>query len=620
MGSAFSSFSKVKASKVYTDSNSISSHHSLSQARQTIDDDDGKLPSITRMNSMSISAPPPNQYSISSPSLNQNTNSSQSKYHANSHTLSAIKDTALLIKYPARNILPAFLWEAQLILQESEFIRKLFKEFIFLGLSNSDEICEWAHYLLELLNQDTNIYGNNNNNYLQKVMSHSLDDVLFQDYILFSKDISLINNSNSAASSSSSSVAATSSPSSLSSSVTNTKLIANHPLSDPQLFLRNSETIKKKMIKCTHLKFKDTLTNEVGILKPQLSSLHSSLSLRGANFNTNHSSGNSIHGNSIHGNSIHGNSIHGNHSLHSSANNSNTNSSSNAANTIPGLNGVSPCFSDKDLKVVSVLVLWILFRAHNKELRGFLNSSGTKPGEAPVNPDSFSALGYNSTHPTQTLSGLLSSLNKNHPPQVARVFQQILHGVKSLTSEYLEEIMTKGQWVHDVVTAIDNLPCSISISSLEVLKNNNKKNSAYNNTLSPMESLNLDKTYPIIYVNKQFEKLTLYSRSQILGNSLSLLQNSQLTEWDQLVKLINCLYNPNINSIKIGITNQKKDNSIFFNFLAVRIIKPLKPASSSLDNLNIIGIQYDINAKDSSINDLRQIDDALVFLTLLTRR
>lgn len=586
--------------KVYADSNSISSHTSTRVRLNSIDDDEGKLHphTIRRINSTNTMAAStsisPNsnsvQYSVAS---NLNVNNT-SKY-ANSHTLSAIKDTALLIKYPARNILPSFLWEAQLILQESEFIRKLFQEFIFMGISNSDDICEWAHYLLELLSHDTQLYGNNNNNYLQKAMSHSLDDVTFQEYILFSKDISLVNSGNNNSSANSSSAA-----------TEVNKFILNHPLNDPMLFLKNFDTIKKKMIKCTHLKFKDTLTNDVGVLKPQLSSLHTTLNMRAASMSSLHQANAHTSGN--------------NNGSPTQSTSQSPSANVNTTNIIPGLNGVSPCFLENDLKVVTLLILWILFRAHNKELRGFLNNSGSSPGESPYGPDSYLALGYNSVTPTQNLAGLLATLNKNHPPQVARVFHQILHGAKSLTPEYLEEIMTKGQWVHDVITAIDNLPCSISISTIEGLKNN-KKNSSYNNTLSPMESLNLDKTYPIIYVNKQFEKLTLYSRSQILGNSLSLLQNSQLTEWDQLVKLINCLYYPNVNSIKIGITNQRRDNSIFFNFLAVRVVKPLKPsASSNLDSLNFIGIQYDINNKDSSINDLRQIDDALLFLTLLIRR
>jgi len=103
--------------------------------------------------------------------------------------------------------------------------------------------------------------------------------------------------------------------------------------------------------------------------------------------------------------------------------------------------------------------------------------------------------------------------------------------------------------------------------------------------------------FPLIYVNRKFEFVTQYNRSEVIGKNCNLLQPDipRFDEVFQYKTLTNCLANSV--PISVIITNHKKDGTPFYNLLS------MNPVCDSLGNyLYVIGIQMPILHSDRDIN------------------
>jgi PAS domain-containing protein len=141
---------------------------------------------------------------------------------------------------------------------------------------------------------------------------------------------------------------------------------------------------------------------------------------------------------------------------------------------------------------------------------------------------------------------------------------------------------TDFQWLKKVISIAENLPICISISSA--------KNEHFG--------------FPLIYVNKHFEKTTGYMRNDIIGKNCKFLQPSIpiMKEETQYQLLSACLSQAIPTSVII--TNIKKDVTPFYNLLS------LKPVIDEDNNyLYNIGIQTEITTDPfKQINVINIID------------
>ncbi|MFZ2302210.1 MAG: diguanylate cyclase [Gallionella sp.] len=95
--------------------------------------------------------------------------------------------------------------------------------------------------------------------------------------------------------------------------------------------------------------------------------------------------------------------------------------------------------------------------------------------------------------------------------------------------------------------------------------------------------------FPLIYVNKGFEKLTGYSSGEIIGNSYRILQG---TDTDQPGLDVIRAALANEESCVVTLRNYRKDGSMFWNELS---ISPVHGADGKLTHY--IGIQKDVTAR-----------------------
>lgn len=119
--------------------------------------------------------------------------------------------------------------------------------------------------------------------------------------------------------------------------------------------------------------------------------------------------------------------------------------------------------------------------------------------------------------------------------------------------------------------------------------------------------------HPLVYVNTAFERLTLYSREQVLGHSCHLLQDRKYSEPSQVAKIQTALHE--LHALKVGITNVRQDRSHFFNLLS---LKPLVHHDKHGGKYckHILMIQYAVEEeKVPEFNEFLAIDDLLRLLS-----
>jgi PAS domain S-box-containing protein len=103
---------------------------------------------------------------------------------------------------------------------------------------------------------------------------------------------------------------------------------------------------------------------------------------------------------------------------------------------------------------------------------------------------------------------------------------------------------------------------------------------------------------PLIYVNAGFERLTGYSRDEVLGRNCRFLQGAG-TEADTVTDIRNAIQQGS--ACTVEILNYRKDGTPFWNRLA---ITPVEDESGELTHF--IGIQSDVTARRNAEDELRK--------------
>ncbi|WP_150047048.1 MULTISPECIES: PAS domain-containing protein [Methylomonas] len=105
---------------------------------------------------------------------------------------------------------------------------------------------------------------------------------------------------------------------------------------------------------------------------------------------------------------------------------------------------------------------------------------------------------------------------------------------------------------------------------------------------------------PIVYANKAFEKLTGYSREDIVGKNCRFLQGN---DRDQEARFIIAEAIKNRETVEVTLRNYKKDGTLFHNRLK---IVPLFDKKQRV--IYFLGVQHDITVQVNNTNELLELN------------
>lgn len=182
-----------------------------------------------------------------------------------------------------------------------------------------------------------------------------------------------------------------------------------------------------------------------------------------------------------------------------------------------------------------------------------------------------------------------------------RKFQELFPTIKAPTEKESMEILNsiwkmpalsnaplhEYEWFKRLINMVENIPICITISSAK------KEHFGF----------------PLVYVNKQFEKTTEHNRKDIIGNNCRFLQPKEPIpeEIPQHTLLCNSLRDGV--STSIIITNIKKSGEIFYNLFT------LKPVFEKDNNyVYCIGVQTEITCDTISHTHAQNVIDVLNIL------
>lgn len=167
-------------------------------------------------------------------------------------------------------------------------------------------------------------------------------------------------------------------------------------------------------------------------------------------------------------------------------------------------------------------------------------------------------------------------------------FEETLLSIEKNIVHFYPISVNEYEWLKKVINIAENIPICITISS------------AKKETFG----------FPLIYVNKQFEKITGYNRNEIIGKNCKFLQPSvTIAEEETQYKIIKQCLGLGIPACVI-ITNVKKSSIPFHNIIS------LKPVIDEDGNyLYSIGIQNEITTEPLNKIDMLNLFDLINILS-----
>lgn len=225
-------------------------------------------------------------------------------------------------------------------------------------------------------------------------------------------------------------------------------------------------------------------------------------------------------------------------------------------------------FSQEQMKDIMFAYLFPLFLQSPE----FVDWMANKPAETPF-----------ASSPAISPTQRSSSVEMGSP--MARLCQAIVQTTTSMPETEMDEILQSGDWMAGFVTAVEDLKLCVTVTSAK-----------------PCDG----ESFPLTYVNKAFEAMTGYSRSEVIGRNCRFLQCAN-TEQQQVQKIREALRTHS--AVKVAITNARKDGSEFMNLLA------LKPVCNPQGQcVYVIGVQYDVTQPQTCKSDLKKVEELLSVL------
>jgi PAS domain S-box-containing protein len=165
-----------------------------------------------------------------------------------------------------------------------------------------------------------------------------------------------------------------------------------------------------------------------------------------------------------------------------------------------------------------------------------------------------------------------------HSSYESRVFD---HALATVDLKEIDQLLESGSWLTSLLVAVENLPVCVSLASAS----ENRPG------------------FPLIYVNKYFEKITGYNRSEIIGQNCRFLQAGK-SEQDCIDRLSDALRNAK--PIRLAITNFRKDGIPFKNLLAM---KPIMDENGKYRY--VVGVQFDVTQDAATPTKLKLAEEVM---------
>lgn len=162
-------------------------------------------------------------------------------------------------------------------------------------------------------------------------------------------------------------------------------------------------------------------------------------------------------------------------------------------------------------------------------------------------------------------------------------------------------LATKPYGNKDYISNSD-VPSSLGVNSSD--KNSLKAKLSASKTSKPTVKMPLkDETFPLIYVNDEFSKLTGYTDSQeVLGRNPRFLQSEECTEMSQVEKMRLCLRDRDVQGGKFVVTNKRKNGTTFKNLVAMKPI--FRKGINSNGKKDEPSVHHHSNKKEISLNSM----------------
>jgi PAS domain S-box-containing protein len=185
----------------------------------------------------------------------------------------------------------------------------------------------------------------------------------------------------------------------------------------------------------------------------------------------------------------------------------------------------------------------------------------------------------------QRLEGLLSNVTKQTVSHRKRTEIIIEQAIRTIDTVEIHRMLTSGDWLEQLLGIVEELPLCVSLATARIDRPG----------------------FPLVYVNKAFERTTKYERHDIIGKNCSFLQYEN-SEKEQIEKLRYAL--KHAQPVKVALKNKRKDGVMFINLLAMKPIFNIEGVYTY-----VIGVQYDItNREAASWKEIKLVDDLLAIL------
>jgi len=198
-------------------------------------------------------------------------------------------------------------------------------------------------------------------------------------------------------------------------------------------------------------------------------------------------------------------------------------------------------------------------------------------------------------------SNIRQIVNGDTNNEKEKQMRELFPTVKSITESECNEILNsiwknkclssaplnEYNWFNKIINLVENIPICISISAAR-------------------------KEYfgfPLVYVNKQFEKTTEYNRCEIIGKNCKFLQMKEPIEEEMPQHILLCKSLREALSTSIIITNVKKSGVLFYNLLS---FNPIFDTDGNY--IYCMGVQTEITEESISTIAAQNIIDVLNIL------
>ena len=257
---------------------------------------------------------------------------------------------------------------------------------------------------------------------------------------------------------------------------------------------------------------------------------------------------------------------------------------------------IESCFSESQLRIVLLASLFPVFLQspeYFQYVKGemqrpialnphHLHHRQEQPPELQLKSDN---LLLEAVERDQRLATLGSAFHSTTQPMEAMAAQ----AMGSVDAEELTHLLQEGDWLRGVLTAVEDLPLCVTLASARDDR----------------------RGFPLVYVNKAFEAVSLYNRKEVVGRNCRFLQ-SPASQPQQVQRLTDALRLAL--PVKVALTNVRKDGSEFTNLLAMKPVFDSEGVYSY-----VIGVQCDISSNNkgdphAANAQLASVDDVLALL------